>query len=78
MRVRRAFMTWSAGLFYTLTTLLVGFITTPLLLKFLGSDASPGSRAAGEWMGYLVLTDLGLGAAIGIMLLCAYSCGGLR
>src|SRR5580698_1694339 len=68
-RVRRAVMTWLAGAFYTAVTLAVGFITTPLLIRYLGSDRLGASRAATEWMGYLALADLGLGSAVGVMLL---------
>ena len=67
-RTRRAVMTWAAGAIYSLTTILVGFVTTPILLRMLGPDRIGAHRAVGEWLGYLMLADLGLASAFGVLL----------
>ena len=72
-RTRRALYNWFAGFGYSILTIVVGVVTTPLLLRFLGSDRFGANRASGEWFGYLMLGDLGVGAAMGVFLLRAYT-----
>ena len=74
-RTRRAVMTWSAGALYSATTILVGFVTTPILLRLLGPERLGANRAVGEWLGYLMLADLGLASAIGVLLVRARRVG---
>src|SRR5262245_55952069 len=58
-RVRAAVLTWSMGAVYSAITILVGFVTTPILLKLLTAERVGAARVVGEWMGYLMLADLG-------------------
>ncbi len=77
-RTRRAVMTWGAGAFYSAATILVGFVTTPILLRLLGAERLGANRAAGEWLGYLMLADLGMASAFGVLLVRAWRDGPAR
>lgn len=68
-RSQRAMLTWVTNLLYTIVMLLTGFVVTPLLLKFLGADRIGASKAATDWFGYLMLADLGLGPALGVLMM---------
>ncbi len=48
----------------TATTVLIAFISTPLLLRWLGPERFGAVRAAGDWFGHLTLLELGLGGAL--------------
>lgn len=67
-RAWRAMLTWSSGAVYTVVTLAVGLVTTPLIVQLLGDVRFGAFRAATDWFGYLQLTDLGVGAAFGVLL----------
>ena len=68
-RTGRAALTWATSTLYTVITLLVAFITTPLLLKYLGQERLGANRAANEWLGYLSMIDLGITPALGVLML---------
>ncbi len=72
-RVRRAAWTYLTGVLYTITTILAGFVATPILLRLLGGERLGAFRVMGEWFGYLTVVDLGLTAALPVFLLRAYS-----
>jgi O-antigen/teichoic acid export membrane protein len=74
-RVKRAALSYVSGVAYTAITLLVGFVVTPLLLKFLGQERLGAFRTMGEWAGYLSLADIGLGGAISVVLVRSWSNG---
>lgn len=74
-RVRRAVITWAMGAIYSGITILLGFITTPILLGLLTAERIGAARAVGEWIGYLMLADLGMGAAVGVLLVRARTTG---
>jgi O-antigen/teichoic acid export membrane protein len=74
-RVRRAALTWLSGAFYTGTTLIVGLLVTPKIVRFLGDERFGAYRAITDWTGYLLLADLGLGSAFGVLLLRARTSG---
>ncbi len=48
----------------TATTVAIAFISTPLLLRWLGPERFGAVRAAGDWLGHLGLLELGLGGAL--------------
>ncbi len=45
-------------------TLLIGIVSTPILLRFLGDERVGAFRVATDWAGYLVLFELGLSGAL--------------
>jgi len=45
-------------------TLLIGIVSTPVLLHFLGDERVGAFRVATDWAGYLVLFELGLSGAL--------------
>ena len=61
-------MTWGAGVGVSAATIAIAFITTPLLLKFLGPERFGAARAAADWFGHLTLLELGLGGALAPLL----------
>ncbi|MBV9126299.1 MAG: lipopolysaccharide biosynthesis protein [Planctomycetes bacterium] len=63
-RTRRSTLTYLTGLLFTGLTLVVGFVTTPVLLRWLGSERFGAFRAASDWGGYIGLLELGLGGAL--------------
>jgi len=67
-RLRRAVLTWTMDAVNSGVTILVGFVTTPILLKLLAAERFGAARAAGEWIGHLMVADLGVGAAFGVLL----------
>jgi O-antigen/teichoic acid export membrane protein len=77
-RVGRAVMTWMSGAIYTGITLSVGLIATPRIIAFLGESRFGAFRAVTDWMGYLLVADLGLGTAFGVLLVRAHAVGGNR
>jgi O-antigen/teichoic acid export membrane protein len=62
-------LAWSAGMAYTAITIVIGFVTTPLLLRWLGDERLGALRASSDWGGQLALLDLGVGSAVGVLLL---------
>lgn len=48
----------------SIVVVLVTFVTTPLLLQFLGPERFGAFRTMRDWMGYLMLLELGLGGAL--------------
>lgn len=48
----------------TLSSVLTGFVATPLVLRWLGSERLGAFRAASDWLGYLGLLEMGLGGAL--------------
>ena len=60
MRVRRSFFNYTTSLATTFTTLLVSFIATPYILRWLGPERYGVYRLILDWLGYLALVDIGL------------------
>src|SRR5688572_30045026 len=48
--------------------LLLGFLTTPFLLRWLGDERLGAFRVATDWGGYLQLLELGLGGSVQALL----------
>src|SRR5262245_52131622 len=44
--------------------MLAALITTPFLLRWLGADRLGAFRAGTEWLGYVAMLELGLGASL--------------
>lgn len=67
-RTRRTALTFASGLFVTAATLLVAFITTPLILRWLGPERFGAARAAADWFGHLSILEFGVGGALAPLL----------
>lgn len=65
LRTRRSALTFGSGLLMTAVTIAVAFVSTPLLLRWLGTERFGAVRALGDWLGHLTLLELGLAGAIG-------------
>src|SRR5262245_58697464 len=63
MRTRHSAWNLVSGYAGAAAFLLVGFVTTPLLLRWLGPEPLGAYRAAADWAGYLALLELGLGSS---------------
>src|SRR4051812_5638077 len=51
-------------MFFNGITLVIGLLVTPLLLRWLGEERFGAFRVSLDWIGYLGLLELGLGAAL--------------
>jgi O-antigen/teichoic acid export membrane protein len=67
-RSGHALRSFFATLAASASSILVGFITTPLLLRWLGDERVGAYRAAIEWVGYLSLLDFGLTGSLQVAL----------
>jgi O-antigen/teichoic acid export membrane protein len=74
-RTRRSALNFATGLFATGATIAVAFVTTPLLLRFLGPERFGAARAASDWFGHLSILELGLGGALAPLLALALGRG---
>jgi O-antigen/teichoic acid export membrane protein len=74
-RTQRSALNWIAGVAVSLTTIAIAFVTTPLLLRFLGAERFGATRAAADWFGHLSLLELGLGGALAPLLAMALGRG---
>jgi O-antigen/teichoic acid export membrane protein len=63
-RVVRSALNYLTSVLLSATTLLVGFWATRYILRWLGDERAGAFRAAGDWLGYLTLMELGLGGAL--------------
>jgi O-antigen/teichoic acid export membrane protein len=64
-----------SSLVLQIITLLIGLLSTPLLLHFLGDDRYGAFRAATDWAGYINLLQLGVGGSLMALLANAVSKG---
>jgi len=63
-RTRKATWGFLSGLAFAGMTVIVGLVTTPLLLRWLGSERFGAFRAASDWTGHLTIFELGLSWAL--------------
>src|SRR5437868_2451920 len=63
-RTRRSFWSYLSSVAFSLVTMAVAIVSTPLLLAWLGAERFGAYRAASDWGGYLSLLELGLGNAL--------------
>jgi O-antigen/teichoic acid export membrane protein len=61
-------LNYGVSLLMTLVVTLTAFLSTPLLLGWLGEQRFGAYRAAQDWAGYLGLLELGLGGALTALL----------
>jgi len=61
-------MTFGASLLATGSGVVLGFVSTPFLLRWLGDDRVGTFRAAVEWVAYLTLLDFGVAGAVQVTL----------
>lgn len=78
MRTRRSLLNYGTGAIYTAIVLLIGFVATPFLLRWLGEERFGAFRAASDWFGYLSLLEFGLGGALLALLAQAVGRGDAR
>ena len=64
MRAKRSILSFGSGAAVTSLATLVGLVTTPFLLEWLGDERFGAFRALVEWTGYLTILELGLGGAL--------------
>jgi O-antigen/teichoic acid export membrane protein len=64
VRTTRFLLTLASREAYTILTLGVGLVATPLLLRWLGDERFGAFRVATDWLGYIGLLELGLGGAL--------------
>jgi O-antigen/teichoic acid export membrane protein len=64
VRTRRSLLSFGTGLFTNVVSLLVGVVSLPYLLRWLGEERYGAYRATLDWFGYVSLLELGLGAAL--------------
>lgn len=63
-RTKRSAFAFFSGLGSSVVTLLIGLMSTPVLLRFLGDERAGTFRIATEWLGYLAAMDFGLGGVL--------------
>jgi len=67
-RTKRAAWSYGSNVLFALVTMGVGLVTTPLLIRLLGTTRFGAVRAATDVAGYTGLLELGLGGAVLAML----------
>ena len=68
-RLQRAMKTWLMIGLQTTLTMTLAIFTTPLIIRYLGVERVGAQKASNDWLGYLTLSDLGLGGAFGVLIL---------
>ncbi len=63
-RTRRAIWTYFSSFFGFIGTTIIGFLTTPIILHYLGQEAFGAFKAASDWAAYLTLLEFGLSGAL--------------
>lgn len=67
-RTRLATWNYFSAVLFTVATVIVGLVSTPLLLNWLGEERFGALRVITEWYGYLLLLELGIGGALSPLL----------
>jgi O-antigen/teichoic acid export membrane protein len=63
-RTRRSTLSLSSNLLFTAATMLVGFVSTPLLLQWLGAGRFGAYKVLVDWYAYLPLLEMGLSGSL--------------
>ena len=63
-RTQRSAWSVANGLVFTLVSLSIGVVATPLLLSWLGSERFGTYRVLLDWLGYISLFEFGIGGAL--------------
>ena len=71
LRTRRTALNYTSSVALSVATLVVGFVATPLLLRWLGTERFGALRAAGDWLGHLSLLEAGVAGALAPLLAAA-------
>ncbi len=72
-RTQKSIWGIASGFVFTVTSVLCWLIATPWLLEWLGEERFGTYKVLMDWMGYLILLDLGLGS--GLIACLAYKVG---
>jgi O-antigen/teichoic acid export membrane protein len=75
LRTRRAAFTAAAGLASSATSVLLGFVATPWILAWLGSERYGAARMTLDWLSQLGIVELGLATALPPLLVHALAAG---
>ena len=68
-RVELAFLAWSSTIVKSAVMMATGFISTPLLLRYLGAERLGALRTSQQWMAYLGYLFFGLTPAFSVLIL---------
>jgi O-antigen/teichoic acid export membrane protein len=68
-RVELAFLAWSSTIVKSAIMMATGFISTPLLLRYLGAERLGALRTSQQWMAYLGYLFFGLTPALSVLIL---------
>ena len=63
-RGRRSILNYLSATGLTAVTMVVGLISVPFIVRWLGDERYGAFRAAVDWFGYLSLLELGLAGAL--------------
>lgn len=77
-RTRRSAWTLGSGLTFSAITMLIGFVTTPYMLQWLGSERFGSFRVLADWFSNLTLLDVGLTGSVAACLAPAVAAGDAR
>ncbi len=75
LRTRSSALNFATGLLGTALTIGVAFVTTPLLLRWLGTERFGAVRTAADWFGQIAIVELGLAGALAPLLAMAVGRG---
>ena len=70
-RTRRTALNFAGSVALSAATLVVGFVATPLLLRWLGTERFGALRAASDWLGHVSLLEAGVAGALAPLLAAA-------
>lgn len=60
MRATHSILNFSTSTLFSAFTLIVGLVTTPIILRYLGEEELGAYRTLLDWIGYLAIIELGL------------------
>ena len=63
-RFRFASRNYLAGVLFTAVTLVVGFVSTPWILRWLGEERFGAYRVTADWLSYLLFLEFGVGGSL--------------
>ncbi len=64
MRAKRTALNFLSTTGLTVVVTVAGFVATPLLIDWLGAEKFGAFRAAQDWLGHLMIIELGIGGAL--------------
>ncbi len=74
-RVARLLITIASGWMRTVATLVIGFVSTPILFNLLGDERMGVIKISEQWFAYLEFLSMGLGGVVTVLLIKASTTG---